>query len=66
MGACKINVFRLHCLPDLQKILTLFTSQGQGRAATYLKCGGNHYMAFVANEEVYFLAVKEFSKSVKI
>jgi len=57
MSACKINAFSLHCLPGLQQILTLFTPQGN--AATYLRCGGNHYMAFVANK-VLFPAVKEF------
>jgi len=59
----KISDFRLHCLPDLQQIWTLFTSQGS--AATYLRYVGNQYMAFVVNE-VLFPAVKEFWKPVKI
>jgi len=57
MVACKINAFRLHCLPDLQQIPTLSTFQGS--AATYIRCGGNHYMAFVAMG-VLFPAVIEF------
>jgi len=45
MGACKINAFHLHYIPDLQQIWTFFTFQGS--AAMYLSCGWNHYMALL-------------------
>jgi len=36
----------------------------QGSTVTYLKCGWNHYMAFVANE-ILFPVVKEFQKLLR-